>query len=329
MRVAFVTRDWAAGPQGSLQGPSTVFDGLRRSLAKHGMELVHTPIPGTYWNVEEDRAPELTDMSRTFETLAAVEGFDFVLNNEPGLEPALSLGEVEHALLLHLEWDRCPESFAHWLSLFVRFAPTVIAATPSTAALARSVNANVHMLAYPVHVPDPTGGEFWVPPAEKQDRVVWVGRDSPEKGVHFLLAAADQLGERLSVFASYLHPWTKLGLAACHAEVHVGEPRSATLEAMRVSKVVMSTSLTESYATALVEGALLGCVPLLPRALRCEHLRPFGVWVDEGQLPTIALEAMQEFGSCTDGLQPWARQSFAAEGPLSDRWAQLVRQLVK
>lgn len=336
MKIAFLTRTWesADDPEKGLHGNNAVLRGIRAALPDH--EVVHVPVPGTVWDPSSTHPPELQDMACAQWFLDHDwKQYDVLLNNEFGFAPILRLMQLPAWTLAHLDWwDYTDDKHGKWLPRFARWAESMIA--PKASIIGRAPGRVVHM-PYPVEAakvlgpgcPDP------LPWEERDIDVLWIGRDDVVKGPgslrYFLANVRDgRFPWKVTACFSYMterHAETMAMFAEQGVvDLRIGEDAS---QLYRRAKVVLSTSLSECYATSLVEGMVAGCIPVYDSLLTLDHIpRAHGAIVYENMqdlLPALT-EAIAMGGGSMSARRAFAWASFAAEGPLGSRWNKFVKE---
>lgn len=259
MRVAYVTR-----AQRGLQGGAIIARNfLRLGL---GIEVVEVPreVPGA----QSYRYPEYLDLL-SFKYLDRVEwsNYDRILYGEQCYAPFFYLAGLEATWVCHFLW-LAPDDTASVLEHLLPFVTSAIAPTPFVlgALLARGVAAKY--APYPV-----PSAEFLprVPWEEKKSRVVWVGRDDELKNLVAVAFLAGWVPE-IPILVVASTP-TTLPLPP-HVELIVEGTREQCVEAIRNSRVLLSTALYETFATAVIEGGMAGCNVLVPNRPGHHHVLP-------------------------------------------------------
>jgi glycosyltransferase involved in cell wall biosynthesis len=333
-KVAFLTRNWfdEKNKEGALHGGNAVMLGVKAAYEAAKHDFVHLMVPGTYWNEDEAAYPELLDFgaSEWFRKHDWSQ-YDLVLNNEFGFEPLLGMvGVTNRYFLQHIEWEDHPEPGIEFLPLLAKFSERAIAAAPSTLAHIAKHCSDVRYIPYPVDENrfTPEGGiKSW---ADREYDVVWAGRASPQKDPEQLLRTMKQIGMhvRCVVFASFLHPGMKEELEDYGVEVWVDAPMQQCHDAIANSRLVLSTSCNESYATVLVEGLLSGAEIVYPDRLRLGHLFGWGFKEPTHKLGMVCLDLLK-YQPDTDLVDAAtraarARHTFGARGHAGRAFVRLL-----
>lgn len=108
----------------------------------------------------------------------------------------------------------------------------------------------IHVTGNPVSVPK-------IAPQERAKRVIWPCRNSPDKRPDELAAIAAML-TNVEIVKTYDRKLSK------------GE----YYQLLSASRVVLSTAAHENFGTAVIEGALLGCYPVVPNDLAYTETMP-------------------------------------------------------
>jgi glycosyltransferase involved in cell wall biosynthesis len=247
----------------------------------------------------------------------------------------LAVLEVPHFLVQHIEW---PAEVAgtefELLPKFSAFAKRAIACSPSVCAVIGRYVSDVKYLPYPV--PLPKSGAF--SDATFSSRVIdvlWVGREAdvkdPALALQVLKSCAEH-GLNCAVYCSYVleTSWTQ-DLVSAGVSVFVGEPREDCERAMADTKVVLSTSKSEAFATVLVEGLLNGCHIVYPERLNVEHLIGLGGRIKAEDSPDIWAREIERLSNTffTPMSHSYrnmihARTVFAASNLAGHKWRKLL-----
>jgi len=125
-----------------------------------------------------------------------------------------------------------------------------------------------------------------LPNKEKTDKIIYIGRIQPEKGVEDLLEALKILKEKngntikatiigFKLSDKYLKRILDIveKYSLDNVTIHINAPRSIVLKELSESKIIVHPAIHEAFGIAVVEGLAAGCTPIV----RCGM---YGPWRD-------------------------------------------------
>lgn len=256
MKIAYVSRTYAS----QLHGGSTVISYLHDCLYKN-LDFIHIEVPGT--DRQDDGYPEINDLSAYSWLKEQSWGeYDVVLYSEYSFAPFFYMAGIDHAVFAcHTTW-LAQDGTSQIFEYFVPFMKKVFCSTAEVAALFRAKNVEyVRVLPYPVP-------ERLFYPEEKTNDVVWVGRWDKGKNPEQAFRIAERITHiSFKLFFPENHPELFKRSSPQNGGLYVGKYRDKCIQTIRASKVLLCTSLYESYSLVIIEGGLSGCQPLAPHGI--------------------------------------------------------------
>lgn len=264
MRIAYVTRA-PSGEQGKLQGNYALMRYMISVLRRSCIDMCPVYVGTGFAGIGEmERFPELRDIGGYAELRDKFLGekYDIVLYADYGFAPFFYEYSVPAVLVVHTLWV-WPDDTAYVLEKFLPFVKEAIVPTRESWGLFTAKGIKAHFAPYPIDVPE---GKM----ENRKPYVLWVGRSGGKQKRLDLLVKVAALLPNVE-FVAYVSD-SAMEAPPGNIRFHVGE---SAADAMGEAKVFISTSAYETYATAIGEAGIRGCLICGFDVIGTGHYAPF------------------------------------------------------